>query len=200
MKNHYQDYYGEECNSRAYLRNPVASFISKRFPLGSPVRMAIIPFSVPANLSAYNNELPGLGNKISWLLQTEILGTGEVPIVEVFNRQDWPGKKEEFHAGNHEALAKARAAGYDLVLVGVIENLKGLDSLTAHSKLIEVENGISLWNGRVQVDSNRDRLAHHRDFIGAERARPSDIFTEEILEELAACTAREILDPNAVPF
>ena len=87
-------HFEETCNFRAYLRTPFADYVSKRYPLGAPIRVGVIPFSVPANVAAHSNELPGLGNQLAWMVKDELLARGTMPIVEVLNRQDWPGKKE----------------------------------------------------------------------------------------------------------
>src|SRR4051812_36516187 len=109
--------YAESCNSHAYLQRGLYAYINSRYHYNSPVRMAIIPFSVPANISADNSERPGLGNELAWKIHAQLLATGQIPIVEVLNRQDWPNKKEEFFTGNFGAIAMAREAGYDLLMV-----------------------------------------------------------------------------------
>ena len=50
----------QSCNFHAYIQEDLDAYVSKRFPLKAPVRMAIMPFSVPANLTGYTDELPSV--------------------------------------------------------------------------------------------------------------------------------------------
>lgn len=188
---------GESCNTRAYVRTDFEGFINQRFTPRTPVRMAVIPFDAPANLAGKDNELPGIGNRVAWGVQRELLGTEVFPVVEVLNRQDWPGKKEEFFAGNFGALSYARAADYDLVLVGNIEPITRVDEYVVHSKIIEVESGITLWYGTSRVVSNRaDMLAVSSSF-GLTDERPDLIPTDPLVNQAAECIAYDIThDPE----
>jgi hypothetical protein len=188
---------GEACNTRAYVRTDFEGFINQRFTRGSPVRMAVIPFDAPANLAGRDNELPGIGNRLSWGVQRELLGTEVFPVVEVLNRQDWPGKKEEFFAGNFGALSFARAAGYDLVLVGAIEPITRLDEYVVHSKIIEAESGITLWFGTSRVVSNRADMLGVSSSLGLTDERPDIVSTDPMLKQAAECIAYDIThDPD----
>ncbi|MCB0340129.1 MAG: hypothetical protein KDD53_11020, partial [Bdellovibrionales bacterium] len=133
-------------------------YISKRFPLKAPVRMAVIPFSVPANLSGYSDEHPSVGSKLAWKIHSLLLTTGRVPIVEVFNRQDWPGKKEEFFVGNFGAISNALEAEYDLVLIGYVEPLSTSHGMTIYSKVIDVDGGITVFYGRIDANTVVDDI------------------------------------------
>lgn len=147
LKRRLEVYGLEECKNRAYVQMGLDSYISRRYPTGAPVRMALVPFSVPANLASRGQEMPGVGNQLTWQIQQQLLSQGVAPIIEVFNRMDWPGKKEEFHAGNYTALQLARDAGYDLVFIGFLQPPRTSRELTAEAKIIEVETGITVWYG-----------------------------------------------------
>lgn len=178
---------GETCNSRAHVQMILADYLSRRFASHSPVRLAIIPFSVPANLSGYNNELPGTGDQLAWKIHNEWLQNATVPIVEILNRQDWPRKKEEFFTGNFGAIAMAREAGYDLVQVGLVENLRSTDALTVHSKIIEVESGITVWYATSTVVTRRPELQSAAAMTGLLDRHPSRLYTPEMIDEAAVC-------------
>lgn len=193
------EHYAEPCNYRAYTRSVLVDHLSSRFTMDSPVRMAVIPFSVPANLAAYDVHRPGLGNELAWQVQADFLSTGTVPIVEVFNRQDWPGKSEEFYTGNFGAISLAREAGYDLVLVGSVPPMRELDKMTALTKLIETESGLTLWYGQSSVSSYEPELSGARSWVGLERHVPSELYLRAMQDKLSQCIVRGILDDEVVP-
>ncbi len=193
--------FGESCKWHANVQLVLEDYINKRFPSHSPVRMAVIPYSTQANLSAYNVERPGVGNEMAWTIQKILLSRGIVPIVEVLNRQDWPGKKEEFFTGNHGAIAQAREAGYDLLMVGYVEPARSLDRLVVQSKLIEAESGITIWYGTVETWSRRKELNQWSDRFWLDQQRP-DLNTsliDELAEKSSKCTVSALLDDQVVP-
>ena len=191
--------YGEQCKMRAYVQNPLTDYITSRFQRSSPVRLAVIPFSTPANVAAYDNEHIGLGNELSYMVQAQLLQSGEVPMVEVLNRQDWPGKKEEFFTGNFGAIALAREAGYDLVLVGLVEPLAALNQMRAYGKLIDVENGVTVWYGETSASTNRNEFNQIGSRLGIEDRRPDQLYNGPLSDKLAECFAHNLLADRVVP-
>lgn len=190
--------YDLECKNRAYSRMVLADFLSTRFHSHAPVRLAVMPFSVPANLSAYNSERPGLGNQLAWDARAELVRAQAAPIVEVLNRYDWPGKKDEFFTGNYSALATAREAGYDLVLIGYLEPMHSLNEMVLYSKLIEVESGITVWNGQSTVSRATSLWGHTKEFLDLERRVPSSMQFEPMLELIVRCMVQGITDEDPV--
>ncbi len=189
----------EDCNYRAHLRTPIDLYISKRFPKDAPVRVGILPFSVPANLSGQSDEVPGLGNEIAWRVKEQLLSTGILPIVEVLSRHAWPGRRAEFHTGNFEAIEMARHAGYDLVFLGNIERLSSLDSLTAQGKLVETESGMTVWSGTSTASTNRhnrESIRPHAFFIKRE---PNKVYTRLLADELAMCIRKNMMSEEVMP-
>ena len=188
-----QHYTSDPCNSRAYVRTVMADYLSTRYHSNAPVRMAVIPFSVPANLAGSNNENPGLGNELSWKVQQRFVDSGVFPMVEVLNRQDWPGKKEEFYTGNFGAIAAARDAGYDLVFIGNVDPMNSLDNMSATTKLIETESGITLWYG--QTNARSDERAMNRTMTSLYMAdrQPAALNSAEMRDDLARCIVREVI-------
>jgi hypothetical protein len=188
----WNEHYSTPCNSHAYTRLIVTDYISTRYHSNAPVRTAVIPFSVPANLSAYDAERPGLGNELAWKVQAELLHSGGLPIVEVLNRQDWPGKKEEFFTGNFGAIAQAREAGYDLLLVGYLESIRSADSLAVYTKLIESESGMTIWYGRTEISTIEPDEQRLRSFFRVEDRRPSALYLAPMVDRLSQCLAQAI--------
>lgn len=191
--------YGEQCKMRAYVQNPLGDYITTRFQSHSPVRMAVIPFSTPANVAAYDNERMGLGNQLAYSVQQQLLQSGEVPMVELLNRQDWPGKKEEFYTGNFGAIAIAREAGYDLVLVGFVEPLASLNQMRAFGKLIDVENGVTVWYGETTASTNRGEFNQLGASLRIENRRPDLLYTGQLSDKLAECFSHNLLADRVVP-
>lgn len=136
-----------DCNSRAYIKTDIAAYLSSRFDSKAPVRLAIVPFGVPANLSGWGAESRGLGFQIGMALQGKMLETELAPISELFERR-LANQKLEFFKGNHEVIDVARQANFDLVLVGLMDELRSNNTISAYSKLIDTSSGITLWYGR----------------------------------------------------
>lgn len=191
--------YGEQCNSRAFVQSSLSGFIQGRFQQQNAVRLAVVPFSTPASLAARSAELPGLGNDIAWRIHSEFLRTGQVPIVEVLNRQDWPGKKDEFFAGNFGAVSAARDAGYDFVLVGIMEMGPTPTSLVASSKLIETASGITVWYGQSTASTDRTRTGEAYFPWSSDQRKPALLYTEQVLAKLASCVVGEVTRDREVP-
>ncbi|MCB0354799.1 MAG: hypothetical protein KDD64_14790 [Bdellovibrionales bacterium] len=190
----------ETCSNHPFIRSPIESYLSQRFPKGAPVRVGVVPFTAPANVAASSDEMPGLGNEIAWRLKNELLASGAFPIVQLLNRQEWPGQREEFRSGNFDSIGMAKAAGFDLVLVGAVENFTSLDSLSIQTKLIEVESGITVWNGRSLVHSNhidREKTPLSSWFIGR---NPSSLPTGSLMDELAHCILEGMLSDEPAPY
>jgi len=192
-----QRQFGEQCNTRAHIRTDVEGFITTRYGSGTTARLGVIPFAAPANLSARDLELPGLGNTLAWAVQRELLASESFPIVELLNRQDWPGKKEEFFTGNFGALQFAHDAGYDLVLVGLLEPQTRTDTFVIHTKIIEVASGITLWYGTSTVATNRSDMLEVSSTLGMTKRRPDQYSIEPLVDRAGVCIAFDILnDPD----
>jgi hypothetical protein len=185
--------YEMECKNRAYLRLVLEDYLNTRFHSGSAVRLAILPTSVPANLSAFRNDHKSVGDDLAWRLRNALVAREAAPIVEVLNRYDWPGKKDEFFVGNHQAIATAREAGYDLVLVSYLEPMHSFDEMVLFSKLMETESGITVWNGKSSVSREESLLDQTKQWLELQRRVPVANRFEPMLEEVIACAVDGIL-------
>ncbi len=186
---------GEWCKTRAYIKTDLEGYINQRFTAKSPVRVGVIPFSVPANLANRGDQMPGLDNQFAWELQRKLLATELFPIIEGLDRQDWPGKKEEFFSGNFGALAYARDAGYDMIVVGYMEPLHRLDTWTIHTKVIEVAGGTTLWFGTSTAYTTRHDMLEVSSTLGMTDRRPDLQYVDALLETITSCVSREIASP-----
>ncbi|MCB0334665.1 MAG: hypothetical protein KDD62_00125 [Bdellovibrionales bacterium] len=192
--------YAIPCKNHAHLQFIFEDYVSRRFHSQSPIRVAVVPFSVPANLAYRSAEFPGVGNELAWKLHADLLQSGRIPIVEVFNRQDWPGKKDEFFTGNFGAISFARQAGYDLVLVGNLELPRQLGSLTAQAKLIEVESGVTVWYGESTINESYGDYQRERQWWWwYDKKRPDKLMGNQLVEDLAQCLTNNVLSDDYMP-
>jgi hypothetical protein len=188
--------YGEVCKTRSYVHTVATDYIGSRFQDGARVRLGVIPYSVPENLAARSDRQPGLGLQIAEQIQAKALEYQAVPIVEVLNREDWPGKRDEFFKGNFGSISMGREAGYDLILVGVFQYGDRLDKAIAYSKLIDVDGGITLWYGRTEVHGFRDDLRAVSSSLGLESRRPDLLYFSPLYEKLSSCIIDEAFREN----
>ncbi len=178
---------------RTYTDAGLSDYVKDRFHSKQFVRVAIIPFDVPETFAPPGNESLHFGREMARKFQGEFIRTGVLPIVELFNVDRWPGKREEFFEGNYQAMMFARDAGYDLVVVGYLEELRNDEELNVYTKIIDTGNYMTLWYGKTMVYS-RDRtwrkvLAEARMF----KDRPDLFNFAERTEELALCTVNRIV-------
>ena len=127
---------------------PFNEYITNQFYSENPIRLAIIPFSAQENFSRVNSNLPSIGSEMARYAQAYLLESGEVPVVEIFEPRAWPGKRDEFFTGNPQAINLAREAGYDFIFIGYLERLQSYTKLSLLGKLIDVQNGITIWYGK----------------------------------------------------
>jgi hypothetical protein len=115
----------------------------------------------------------------------------------VLNREDWPRKKEEFFTGNFGALAFARDAGYDMIVVGYLDEIKRLDTWRVHTKVIEVASGTTLWYGTSEAFTTRADLLETSSTVGLTDRRPDMLYSIELLDSVSACIAHDMThDPE----
>lgn len=178
---------GEECKTHAYIQNDLNEYITSRFGSRSQARLGIIPFTVQANFSGWGNNKPDWGYDLATMLHQKLLASGEIKIAEVLDRRDWPGKAEEFFAGNFGAIQAARNAGYDLVLVGFQEKLRNVADLSIITKIIDTESGITVWYGKTQVFSYRPEIEKSSAYINLAPRRPDLNYIQDSADICSSC-------------
>ena len=188
---------GESCNTRAWVRMDLEASIHQRVNVQSPVRLGVLPFISPANLATRDDERPGLGTQIAWAVQRELLASDTFPIVQMLAREDWPGRKEEFFAGNFGSLAFARDAGFDLIMIGYLEQADRLDTWVVHTKLLEVSSGVTLWYGTSTIRNNQPDMLEISSTAGLTDRRPDIYNTRQMKDSVASCIVHDMLtDPE----
>lgn len=182
----------DTCKTHSYIKSDIKEFINDRFLRKSPARLGVIPFSVPVSFSTQNINLPGIDLKIASKVKAQLHEYEIAPIIELYNRIAWPGKKDEFFAGNHGAISFARQAGYDLILVGYIDAGKKIGELRAETKVIAVDSGITLYYGSADVDVSKKQHYQSTGEVFGSRRRPDLIMHRPLIDKLAMCIAKDI--------
>lgn len=150
--------------------------------------MAVFPFEVPETFAPAGNESLHFGRELARKFHAELLGRKLVPIVELFNRDRWPGKRAEFFTDNNGAIELARQAGYDLALVGYMEEIKDDRSIVVYTKVIDTESRITLWHAKSTVVSHAREVNKFFGAVGTLRDRPELFNFREKADEMARCT------------
>ena len=189
----------EECKMRTYINMGLHDYVSTRFQKGAPVRAAVIPFDVPETFAPTGSDSVNFGRQLALKFISEMHRTAELPILELFNRDSWPGKHDEFFSGNYTAIQLARDAGYDLVVIGYFERPTNDRDLNIYTKLIDVTNGMTIWYAKTYVSSNsRDVRRGLADYGLATDHREFFAFPERI-DLFAACTVDHLINNEPVP-
>lgn len=189
----------ESCKSRAYTNASVEDYIRTRFHSQNMIRAAVIPFDVPEIFARSGNESENYGQVLAQKFHQELLRAGTVGIVELFARDTWPGKREEFFSGNYGAIELARNAGYDLVIVGYLDPLNDDRTLSLQTKIIDVSTNATVWYGQTEVES-KDR-AWKSVFSRARllKQRPDRFVFPDRTDALINCTVAQIQESDLVP-
>lgn len=186
----------ESCKSYAYIDQDLEDYISLRFHSDSPVRLGIIPFSVPVNLATGSSAGPDVAYMLAARIHSGFLKDQRIPIVEILDRVDWPGKRDEFFTGNFGALHQARAAGYDLVMVGLIDWGPTINTLVAHVKIIDPENGVTIWYGKSVANTVKPIGEKLNVKFGFALDRPDLVWSDALVHELAECILASTSKPE----
>ena len=188
----------EGCKIQAYIDTPFQDYLSRRFNKGQPWRIAVIPFDVPESFASSVDRPDDYGYQLAELFQRELLKKAEGGIVEVFGRDRWPGKKEEFFRGNYTAIQLAAHAGYDLVIVGYMQEIRNESDLSFFTKVIDTESGVTVWFAETMVYSkarSRRRLLSTLTY-GVYKYQP-ELFAFPSLSELfTQCTVERMFYPE----
>ncbi len=180
----------KECKIRTYTEQNLLDYLTSYDYLENQLRFGVIPFNVPETFAPPGNDNVHYGREIAKKFTLELQAKGELPIIELFNRDRWPGKREEFFTGNYKALEYGRLAGYDFVVVGYMEDIVNDNELGVYCKIIDTTNGITIWSSYTVLTSNKRfyREAAAKVTYGNIPNRPDLFHFPERLDELAKCT------------
>lgn len=189
----------QDCNLHTYINLVLPDYVKQRYGKDAMPRMAVIPFDVPETFAPPGNESRHFGRELAQLFTTAFHSTGAITIVELFNRDRWPGKREEFFTGNFGAMQIARAAGYDLVLVGYLKDLTNDTDLVLLTRLIDTASQVTIWSGETKVHSEARDWRYLLSKLRLAKDRPELFEFPERARALASCTVEAITDTSAEP-
>lgn len=183
----------EGCKTWTYAGGSLGDYITQRYHSQQLVRAAIIPFDVQETFAPPGNESRHYGRELARKFQMELSAAEVVPIVQLFNVDRWPGKREEFFEGNYQAIAFARDAGFDLVVVGYLEELRNDEELVLYTKVIDTSNYVTIWSGKTVSFSRARRLNKALEQTRLLKDRPDLFDFPERTNELTTCTLAGVL-------
>jgi len=162
-------------------------------------RLGIFPFDVPETFSPTINDQRNYGRELARDTQLELNASGDVPIVELFDRDRWPGKRADFFKGNYEAVEIARSAGYDFVLIGYLEDLKNDSTMELFTKLIDTQNQVTVWSSKTETESLTRGLRKDLSDLRVANNRPDLFDFPARTKELVRCTVDGLLNDDPIP-
>lgn len=136
------------CNNQAYINDKAHNFLTPRDSSGEQESIGIFPFDMPESFASNHSWPSELRENLGSTLTRDLLATGQASLIEFNNQAIWLGKRDDFDAGNPQAISLGRAAGYDLILLGFIDQPKGSeDTLAVRYKLIDVRSAVTVYYG-----------------------------------------------------
>ena len=187
------DQAGEWCNTHAWVRTDLESYVYQHFKGGQQARVGVFPFMSQANIADKSDGFRGLGTQIAWGVQRELLATEVFPVVQMLAKEDWAGQKNEFFTGNFSSVAFARDAGLDFILIGYVDWPARLDKWNIHTKLIDVHTGATLWYGTSTVSTSRSDMLEVSSTLGLTDRRPDQYDMHPIREAAAHCIVHDMV-------
>ena len=188
----------EECKIRTYVDVGLLDYISSRYHSGQAPRIAIIPFEVPETFAPAGKPSINYGRELAHLFHQELLRGNELSVVEIFDRNNWPGKKAEFFTGDYTALQLARNAGYDFLILGYMEEINNESDITILTRAIDLSNNVTVWYARSTVSSNERvlrRTYSYWSFGFLMKDQPELFAFPERSQLLIRCTVNRLLTP-----
>ncbi|MCB0346899.1 MAG: hypothetical protein KDD66_17405 [Bdellovibrionales bacterium] len=184
---------------RTIVNQNIESYLSNRYHYNQPVRVAVIPFDVPETFARPGEDMHHFGRRLAKNFQEELLQRGTFSIVELFDRESWPGKRDDFFSGNYQSIDYARNAGYDFVLIGHMQDIRNDEQLVVYSKLIDVSNSVTVWSAKATVTSSQREINKGVDSVFKGTGRPELFYFSDQAEEVARCTVEEMIMADTVP-
>lgn len=183
----------ETCNIRAYTETSLLEYLESEQYAQKRSRFAIIPFDVPETFAAQGGQNRHFGRELARMFHQELQSAGELPIIELYDIDRWPGKRQEFFAGNYRAIEIGRHAGFDFVLLGYLDDITNATDLSLYTKIVDTSNGITVWSGHSEVRSHLRDWKRELSRTRLLKEQPEEFRFKERVAELARCTTKRIL-------
>ena len=188
------------CKMRAYIYRPLDELLNDISQNPQPLRIGIIPFTVPANLTAPIGSTTGLGHELAWRVQQILLEQEGAAIIEILNREDWPSKRSEFFPGNFGAISQAHESGYDVTVVGQLKELVSLNKAALLVKVIDVQKQVTISYLELETSvPNFLKKSRPPSFIG-DQYDPSLYDANTLFTSLGTCAGERIWTAPADPM
>jgi hypothetical protein len=183
------------CNSHAYTRSDIEGYVAQHFRERDKLRVAVLPFVTAPQFekAGFGQSPEGLGFQFGRFIQAQLMEFQVFPVVEFVSRAPSPGAFQDMFAGNYHSITWARDAGYDFVVVGLLEPLSSVDSYTISGKLIDTSNGVTIWYGRSTETSYRNQIHHGLSAIGAERRERVYPDYPRMAELVSSCLVKNMM-------
>jgi len=179
----------DACKIHAYIYEPLWDVLSDQNDTVTPPRVGIIPFTVPANLTSTTTSTTGLGHELAWEIHQTLLQKQGQAIFEILNREDWPGKREEFYNGNFGGISQAYAAGYTYIIVGHLQPLTSLSKASLLIKVINVASHKSVSYIEVKRSIPHFHPSTRPPSFLDDGYEPSSYYPKKLFQPLARCAA-----------
>lgn len=180
------------CKNRASISINLKNYVKKRYKKEKFVRLGIMPISIPENFSARRIDDQDFGEILSHKYQYYLLRSGVFSSVELIQKPEWPGKKEEFFGSNVTAITIARHMGLDFVMLGYLSPKRSIKEMAISSKIIDVNTGVTVFYGETSVENqNYDQDLFSRFF---NKKDPSDFKFGEMTDNLIACQSKMMVN------
>ena len=152
------------CKTHAFIEVSVEDYIRNNYSKPDTVRAVVLPFFAPLNLkpARFDQAPESFGSEIARVVQAQLLESRIFPIVELSFNGPRTAPFSDFFGGNHEIMDWARTQGYDLIVIGQVEQFTSLNEMTITSKVIDVTKGVTLWYGRGKTSAKQSILPEYR--------------------------------------
>ena len=160
----FERHHPTSCKSHAYIKVAVENYIRNNYSKPDTVRAVVLPFFAPLNLKpARFDQVPeSFGSEIARIVHAQLLESRIFPIVEISFNGPRTAPFSDFFGGNHEVMEWARTQGYDLIVIGQVEQFTTLTEMAITSKVIDVTKGVTLWYGHGKTSAKKSTLPEYR--------------------------------------
>ena len=189
------------CKMRTHINVGLQDYLSSRFHSPKVPRVGILPFLVQETFASSARPDLHQGRMFAQMVKLELVSQADdLGVIEFFDVDIGPDKKEDFERGNYIAIETARRAGYDLVVIGKMAEIRNEHDIEVTIRIIDTANNVTLWHSKNILYSQerewRRSLANFAVFGVDDRPDLFDLPARTA--ELAKCSVRRILREDLV--
>jgi hypothetical protein len=158
------------------------------------VRAGFFAFDLPATFAQFRSLQGDPGLALAVRFKEELQRRGVLSAAEIIPEKPWPGKREDFLTGNFQAIQIARQAGFDLLFLGFVEDLRSKDELSLTTKAIDLRTQATIWYARTTLVSPPTLGAVLGQEVGV-----TNPFATERMEGAVVCAVDQMMRGVEVP-